>query len=131
MTLLPDTKAGAADWMQYAACRDIPTEVFFRDSQLERAKAACGRCPCRNACSAYVRTIPTSQAQYGVWGGEHPGERGGPGSPIHWGRSPRECIICHEPFLPNAPNQSCCDTTCANARKRITNRNAKQRERVA
>lgn len=122
----PDTS-----WMADAACRDMPTAVFFSDgaANIARAKAACERCPVRDRCHALVRTIPSTQGIYGVWGGETPDDRGGPGSVIAWARNPRTCIVCGDPFTPNAPNQKCCGETCVHTRKRQTSHAARRRGR--
>lgn len=55
--------------MTQAACRSLPTELFFPmdkdDVTAERAKAACSRCPVRRDCEAYALPDPDL---HGIWG---------------------------------------------------------------
>lgn len=55
--------------MTQAACRNLPTELFFPtdkdDVTAERAKAVCARCPVRRDCVAYAVADPEV---YGIWG---------------------------------------------------------------
>lgn len=59
----------APDWRTQAACRGLPTELFFPadgdDAGAERAKAVCRDCPVRRQCVAYALPDPNL---YGVWG---------------------------------------------------------------
>ncbi|GAA3716221.1 WhiB family transcriptional regulator [Nonomuraea antimicrobica] len=67
------------EWTRRAACLGLDPELFFpistqgpSQSQVERAKQVCGRCPVRETCLKYA--LDTRQA-YGVWGGTDPGQR--------------------------------------------------------
>lgn len=62
-------------WLNEAACRNEPTEVFFAEDPRseERAKAVCRSCPSMVACLEYaVTAYPTER---GVWGGTTSAER--------------------------------------------------------
>lgn len=63
-------------WMLEAACRDLPTELFFPaegdDDGAERAKAVCRSCQVRHACAAYALPDPSL---YGVWGASNERQR--------------------------------------------------------
>lgn len=50
-----------------AACRGVPTEIFFSDepSLKQHACELCGRCPVSQACRAYADAFDCD----GVWGG--------------------------------------------------------------
>ena len=73
-TRLPD------GWLLRAACRALPTELFFPAGELdeqaveqaEDAKAVCAGCPVQVACLEYA--IATNQP-YGIWGGANASER--------------------------------------------------------
>ena len=60
-------------WHQNAACRTIPTRVFYPEKGVnaQPAKAVCARCPVRAQCEAEGAHEP-----HGVWGGASPAERG-------------------------------------------------------
>jgi WhiB family redox-sensing transcriptional regulator len=66
---LPFAASGRPDWMDAAACRDLPTDLFFPadtdDAGTERAKTVCRSCPVRRPCVAYALADPTLE---GVWG---------------------------------------------------------------
>jgi len=59
-----------------AACRDLPTELFFPaecdDDGAEAAKAVCRSCPVRRDCVAYALADPTLT---GVWGASTEAQR--------------------------------------------------------
>ncbi|MGH9222485.1 MAG: WhiB family transcriptional regulator [Acidimicrobiales bacterium] len=67
-------------WFCRAACRALPTELFFPAGELddqaveqaEEAKAVCAQCPVRGACLEFA--IATNQP-YGIWGGANTSER--------------------------------------------------------
>ena len=67
-------------WFCRAACRALPTELFFPAGELddqaveqaEEAKAVCAQCPVRIACLEFA--IATNQP-YGIWGGANTSER--------------------------------------------------------
>jgi WhiB family transcriptional regulator, redox-sensing transcriptional regulator len=74
--LLPWHTRTAADddWRRRAACRDIPTQVFFESpADLESAaKELCFRCPVAGSCLTYA--LRTKQ-ESGIWGGLTTAER--------------------------------------------------------
>jgi WhiB family redox-sensing transcriptional regulator len=66
-------------WKRSAACREMPTALFFPAGNFylarldeERAKALCSSCPVRARCLTYAIE---HQEPYGVWGGLNPDER--------------------------------------------------------
>lgn len=67
-------------WVCRAACRALPTELFFPAGELddqaveqaEEAKTVCASCPVRTACLEFA--IATNQP-YGIWGGANTSER--------------------------------------------------------
>ena len=67
---------GRPAWMERAACRDLPTDLFFpADSDTagaERATAVCRTCPVRKECAAYALPDPNL---YGVWGASTEAQR--------------------------------------------------------
>jgi len=66
---LPFASSGRPGWMDSAACRDLPTALFFPadgdDDGAIRAKAVCRSCSVRRPCLAYALPDPNL---YGVWG---------------------------------------------------------------
>jgi WhiB family redox-sensing transcriptional regulator len=68
------------DWRTRAACRALPSDLFFPAGELEEeaveqaeeAKAVCAGCPVRTACLEFA--IATNQP-YGIWGGTNASER--------------------------------------------------------
>ena len=75
------TAAGITDgWLVRAACRALPTELFFPAGELdeqaveqaEEAKSVCATCPVQVACLEFA--IATNQP-YGIWGGANASER--------------------------------------------------------
>jgi WhiB family redox-sensing transcriptional regulator len=69
----------AADWRDYATCREVDPELFFpvgngivMERQTQAAKRICARCPVRGQCLEWA----LDTAQYsGVWGGLSEAER--------------------------------------------------------
>jgi WhiB family transcriptional regulator, redox-sensing transcriptional regulator len=70
-------------WMAHAACRDLPTDLFFVGdgtsglspgdmNQIAKAKAVCGGCEVREPCLEYALR---HRFVYGVWGGLAEAER--------------------------------------------------------
>src|SRR5947209_2878886 len=67
-------------WLHRAACRALPTELFFPAGELddkaveqaEEAKNVCAGCPVQGACLEFA--IATNQP-YGIWGGANASER--------------------------------------------------------
>lgn len=66
-------------WTDDAACRDVPTAVFFpagsgagAGADVEYAKSFCQRCPVLSSCLAHALT---HREDYGVWGGLDEDER--------------------------------------------------------
>jgi WhiB family redox-sensing transcriptional regulator len=69
----------AANWRDYASCREVDPELFFPVGtsgpalkQIEQAKAVCQRCPSMEACLDWA--LDTGQYS-GVWGGLAEAER--------------------------------------------------------
>ena len=68
------------DWRARAACRALPSDLFFPAGELEEeaveqaeeAKAVCERCPVRTQCLEFA--IASNQP-YGIWGGANASER--------------------------------------------------------
>lgn len=67
------------DWMEQAACRAQPLDLFFPEGrpvavrlQTARAKAVCATCRVQAPCLDFART--TGQ-QFGIWGGRTSAER--------------------------------------------------------
>lgn len=78
---LPGPNADLWDWQLQAACRGLPTDVFFhpdrerddaRERREARAKQICASCPVRRACLDHAVTV---REPYGVWGGATERER--------------------------------------------------------
>ena len=72
---MPRPLAQDWDWQQDAACRDLPTEMFFhpdgergprRRNRENAAKAVCASCPVMMACREQALAL---QEPYGIWGG--------------------------------------------------------------
>jgi WhiB family redox-sensing transcriptional regulator len=68
------TTTVGAGWMAEAACRELPTAVFFPEDQAGVAVAClvCGACTVRDLCLEYALTNRIAQ---GVWGGASESER--------------------------------------------------------
>lgn len=69
----------AADWRDFAACRQEEPRLFFPDGStgpwllvIEQAKAVCGRCPAVDWCLQWA--LETGQ-ESGIWGGLSEDER--------------------------------------------------------
>jgi WhiB family redox-sensing transcriptional regulator len=69
------------DWQRRAACRTLPTTVFFhpdrerdpsRGRRADRAKEICEQCPVRTPC---LQHSLDAEEPYGVWGGVDEQER--------------------------------------------------------
>ncbi len=63
------------EWQEKAACRDLPTEMFFhpdgergprRKNRISAAKAVCSACPVIQACRKQALNLAEP---YGIWGG--------------------------------------------------------------
>ena len=55
-------------WQESAACRDLPTALFYPEAgeaPSELALAACRSCPVAAACAAHA----SANAEHGIWGG--------------------------------------------------------------
>jgi WhiB family redox-sensing transcriptional regulator len=61
-------------WKADAACRDLPTSLFFPDAEADSAPAlaVCAGCPVREQCLDFA--LRTRQDD-GVWGGHTESER--------------------------------------------------------
>lgn len=76
----PGEARPSGGWLGRAACRALPTELFFPAGELdeqaveqaEEAKSVCASCPVRVACLEFA--IATNQP-YGIWGGANASER--------------------------------------------------------
>ena len=64
----------ASSWQRYAACRGLPTALFYppADTHAGEALAVCARCPVRAACE---RHAVAAGEEYGIWGGRTEAER--------------------------------------------------------
>jgi WhiB family redox-sensing transcriptional regulator len=69
------------EWQENAACRELPTEMFFhpdgergprRKARVESAKAVCATCPVLNQCREQALAL---HEPYGIWGGLSEEER--------------------------------------------------------
>jgi hypothetical protein len=69
--------AAKQPWVKDAACRDVPTDIFFEAGYEEEAKAYCGGCGVRDACLAlaFKEEGTAHSGRYGVRGGMTPDER--------------------------------------------------------
>jgi WhiB family redox-sensing transcriptional regulator len=70
-TLSPDAARSANRWRRRAACRKLPTEVFYPTGNYtrgaeERAKTVCSTCPVRADCLVFAID---HDEPFGVWGG--------------------------------------------------------------
>jgi WhiB family redox-sensing transcriptional regulator len=63
------------EWQESAACRELPTEMFFytdgergprRKNRENAAKAICASCPVLQECRKQALTL---SEPYGIWGG--------------------------------------------------------------
>jgi WhiB family redox-sensing transcriptional regulator len=73
--LQPRPIASDWEWQESAACRELPTEMFFytdgergprRKNRENAAKAVCASCPVIQACRKQALTLAEP---YGIWGG--------------------------------------------------------------
>jgi WhiB family redox-sensing transcriptional regulator len=73
--LQPRPIASDWEWQESAACRELPTEMFFytdgergprRKNRENAAKAVCASCPVLQACRKQALTLAEP---YGIWGG--------------------------------------------------------------
>ena len=78
---LPRPIAFLWEWQYSGACRDLPTEMFFKPDRLRgtsrhrhesAAKAVCSTCAVIEQCRNHALTV---QERYGVWGGLTEDER--------------------------------------------------------
>jgi WhiB family redox-sensing transcriptional regulator len=61
------------NWQHHAACRDVPSEVFFPEKGREGiAVAICLECPVREECLAHAIEHREDE---GIWGGRTPAQR--------------------------------------------------------
>ena len=63
-------------WMERAACRGLPTDLFFPErggrAAASAAKAVCAACPVSDDCYEYAFA---SHERHGIWGGTSERER--------------------------------------------------------
>jgi WhiB family redox-sensing transcriptional regulator len=73
--LLPRPIASDWEWQESAACRELPSEMFFytdgergprRKNRENAAKAVCASCPVIQACRKQALELAEP---YGIWGG--------------------------------------------------------------
>lgn len=66
-------------WIEQAACKDKPTEIFFPTSQgrgaYDLARAICTGCPVREACLEDAMSTDEWFAVFGMRGGLNPTQR--------------------------------------------------------
>lgn len=69
-----DIVSGRQDWMNDAACRGMPTDLFFpqRGEPLNQIRAVCAGCRVAAECLEYALT---NTDKFGVWGGKSEKER--------------------------------------------------------
>lgn len=78
-------------WQHRAACRGLPTGLFYPPTGAPAAEAlaVCARCPVRADCDEHARV---HGEEYGVWGGRTEAERARltvrPPDPVHAARRP-------------------------------------------
>lgn len=65
------------EWMEYAACKGLKTDLFFPEKGGSHAltgalKKLCGKCPVQPACLKYALDANLTD---GLWGGKTPNER--------------------------------------------------------
>jgi hypothetical protein len=62
------------DWMDFAACKGAPPELFFSDESnakmVAAAKIVCNRCPVSDPCGDMAMRFT-----FGIWGGMTASER--------------------------------------------------------
>lgn len=73
-----------SDWRAEAACRTVPTDVFFPvirrgakstiDAQYRAAREVCARCPVQTECLSTALELGEHKAQ-GIWAGKSEAER--------------------------------------------------------
>lgn len=59
-------------WREKAACRGLPNDWFFIESDFDSGKRICLRCPVQNECFAYAARTKS----VGIWGGTTAADRG-------------------------------------------------------
>ncbi len=81
ITRLPRPVLSEWEWQYEAACRELPTEMFFhpdgergprRRNRENAAKAVCFSCPVIKQCREHALKV---QEPYGIWGGLTEDER--------------------------------------------------------
>jgi WhiB family transcriptional regulator, redox-sensing transcriptional regulator len=81
LSRLPGPVADVWDWQLHAACRGLPSDMFFhpdnergpaRAARDEAAKVVCAGCQVRVQCRAHALEV---REPYGVWGGLSEDER--------------------------------------------------------
>lgn len=75
----PQRVADPAEWIEYAACLGMPTEMFYPEGRsasrtLAEAREVCMSCPVRRQCLAAALETPPWD-DHGVWGGTTRNER--------------------------------------------------------
>lgn len=125
---LAPARGGDDDWMEQAACRDYPTEMFFptQGGDERPAKQVCWRCPVRQECEEYALN---NGFTHGIFGGRSERER----RELRKNR-PRtiRCAECGKKFekLPKQTRRTCCSQGCVDARRARRNTLATERRRT-
>lgn len=95
----------SAGWQSRAACREVPSELFFPSSTSHSenrrremaALAICRTCPVQSDCHDFAQTSNMGgKEQWGIWAGRNYSPKKGETTPEPPWRRPRtlECEIC-------------------------------------
>jgi WhiB family redox-sensing transcriptional regulator len=67
------------EWLKRAACRGLPSDLFFPDQRSEHGwdepQRICASCPVSNECLALVIDLDWTDDRWGMFGGMTPWER--------------------------------------------------------
>lgn len=59
-----------------AACKEIDTDLFFKQATMSKAIEICNGCAVKKECLDWrLDTLDPLDTDYGVWGGTRPSER--------------------------------------------------------
>lgn len=89
------------DWRRLAACRGMPTGLFYLDGpgagqRYKSARRICSGCPVVAECLAYALAHESDfRTRHGVWGGKSPAQR--------WALARRAAIAVRMAGEPDAP----------------------------
>lgn len=62
-------------WLQFARCKGMDTELFFTDESVKQMKAVCVECPVRKECFTEAMREEVGACRFGIRGGYTPDER--------------------------------------------------------